>query len=290
MLIGHQDLQAQSQDWIKDVTTSTFVKDVLEASLKKPVLVEFWAPWCSACKTLMPILEKLAQEAKGQWILAKVNVETNPQIKTQLQIQGLPTVYLFQSGRPIDGFMGVTSETQVRQFLTSHRITFPEPQGDPIAEAESLWNQELFEQAIHFLTPYLDQNPQEQKGQRLLILCLYALGQREQAQELFLALPRPLPQDISHLEFLFELIAKGKTQNAPADTSSRDLQTLYDLSLHQFAKGTFSQAMDTLIKLLTIDKEWPEARQTLLKMINVIGIDHPLSHCIRRQLSTILFA
>ena len=109
--------QAGAGDLIKDTTTASFMKDVVEASRSTPVLVDFWAAWCGPCKQLTPILEKVVKSYNGKVRLVKVNVDEHPAIAGQLRIQSLPTVYAFRDGRPLDGFMGAQPESAVRAFV-----------------------------------------------------------------------------------------------------------------------------------------------------------------------------
>lgn len=109
--------QAPAGDIIKDVTLATFAKDVLEASRKVPVLVDFWATWCEPCKQLTPILEKVVRGYGGKVRLAKVNIDQNQTLAGQLRIQSIPTVYAFRDGRPLDGFQGAQPESAVKAFI-----------------------------------------------------------------------------------------------------------------------------------------------------------------------------
>src|SRR5687768_12493278 len=102
---------------IKDTTTQTFVKDVVEESKKQPVLVDFWAPWCGPCKQLTPIIEKAVRAAGGKVKLVKMNIDEHPQVAGQLGVQSIPAVFAFSQGRPIDGFMGALPESQVKAFI-----------------------------------------------------------------------------------------------------------------------------------------------------------------------------
>ena len=100
-------------DLVKDTTTQTFMKDVIEESKRQPVLVDFWAPWCGPCKQLTPILEKAVNAAKGKVKLAKMNIDEHPAIPGQLGIQSIPAVIAFSNGQPVDGFMGALPESQI---------------------------------------------------------------------------------------------------------------------------------------------------------------------------------
>src|SRR6202140_3035578 len=104
-------------DLIKETTTQTFVKDVIEESKRQPVLIDFWAPWCGPCKQLTPILEKVVRAAKGKVKLVKMNIDEHPAIPGQMGIQSIPAVIAFVNGQPADGLMGALPEGQVTAFI-----------------------------------------------------------------------------------------------------------------------------------------------------------------------------
>ena len=108
---------AAADSFVKDTTTQTFVKDVIEESKRQPVLVDFWAPWCGPCKQLTPVLEKAVKAAKGKVKLVKMNIDEHPAIPGQMGIQSIPAVIAFANGQPADGFMGALPESQVVAFL-----------------------------------------------------------------------------------------------------------------------------------------------------------------------------
>ena len=115
---------------IKDTTTQTFVKDVIEESKRQPVLIDFWAPWCGPCKQLTPSLEKAVRAAKGKVKLVKMNIDEHPAIPGQMGIQSIPAVIAFVNGQPADGFMGAVPESQVTAFIDKLTQGMPSPEGD----------------------------------------------------------------------------------------------------------------------------------------------------------------
>src|ERR1700737_1630073 len=129
--IAEQGIGAAPQaaaDLIKETTTQTFVRDVIEESKRQPGLIDFWAPWCGPCRQLTPILEKAVRAAKGKVKLVKMNIDDHPSIPGQMGIQSIPAVIAFANGQPADGFMGAVPESQVNDFIA--RITKDAVAGD----------------------------------------------------------------------------------------------------------------------------------------------------------------
>src|SRR5580658_7670025 len=129
--------EIKASSTVKDVTTASFREDVIAASTRQPVLVDFWAPWCGPCKQLGPVLEKAVAASGGKVKLVKMNIDDHPQIAGQLGIQSIPAVIAFDKGQPIDGFMGALPETQVRGFVERLVGPLTGAADDLIAEAEA---------------------------------------------------------------------------------------------------------------------------------------------------------
>src|SRR5271156_453910 len=120
---------------VKETTTASFAADVVAESMRQPVLVDFWAPWCEPCKQLTPLLEKVVKSAGGKVKLVKMNIDEHPQIAGRLGVRSIPAVFAFQKQQPVDGFVGVLPESQIRGFI--ERLVGPLGGNDLLAEAES---------------------------------------------------------------------------------------------------------------------------------------------------------
>jgi putative thioredoxin len=169
---------------IVDVTTQTFVQEVVERSRTTPVLVDLWATWCGPCKTLGPVLEKLAREMHGRFVLAKVDIDQNPEIADAFQVQSVPTVILLVGGRPVDGFVGAQPEAKIREILARH----VGPLVDPLVEALELEKAGKPEEALRKVEVLAAKSPPHPLSAAQRARLLLVVGRSEEGERALAAL------------------------------------------------------------------------------------------------------
>jgi putative thioredoxin len=286
---------------VKDTTTQTFVKDVIEESKRQPVLVDFWAEWCGPCKQLTPVLEKVVRAAKGKVKLVKMDIDKHPAIPGQLGIQSIPAVFAFVNGQPVDGFMGALPEAQVTAFierLTKDRIGGEEKDllkaadaalaaGDA-AGAADLYGQILAEDAA---------NVAALAG---LARSYVATGAIEQAKQTLALVPEAKRNEtpVAAARAALELAEQAKSvgpieeleQKVKADPL--DHQARFDLAVAMNGKNRRQEAVDHLIEIVRRDRKWNEdgARKQLVQFFEAWGPTDEATVNGRKRLSSILFA
>ncbi|MEA2842273.1 MAG: putative thioredoxin, partial [Methylobacteriaceae bacterium] len=189
---------------VKDTTTTSFREDVLTDSLRQPVLVDFWAPWCGPCKQLTPVIERVVKSTQGKVKLVKMNIDEHPQIPGQLGIKSIPAVIAFQRGQPVDGFMGALPESQVKQFV--ERLIGPLGAGEEeFAAAEASLKVGDAEGAADIYRALLEDDPAEPRALGGLAQALVALGETDAARELLDSAPTANHTAISAARAALEL-------------------------------------------------------------------------------------
>ncbi|MDZ4349988.1 MAG: thioredoxin [Xanthomonadaceae bacterium] len=284
--------------YIRDVTTDQFDAEVVQRSLKGPVLVDFWAPWCGPCQQLIPVLEKLAEDYNGAFVLTKVNVDTEQQLAVALQIKSVPTVMLVKDGQLVDGFPGALPESQVREFLAHHGVVpaeaaevaeevqlEPEPPADPADE-------------VARLAAAIEAEPDKQELKLDLALALLRIGESDQARTLLDSLSADLAADDrakrAHAQLDF---ASALKDAPPAGELERRLQADPDdhaarrlLGIGLIVAGQNEAGLVQLLELLRRDRDWSGGlpRKALLAAFQVID-DPDMVSGARRQMASILF-
>ncbi len=280
---------------IVEANEQNFQQTILESSMQQPVLVDFWADWCGPCKSLMPILEKLADEYDGAFKLAKVNSDENQQLAAQAGVRSLPTVMLFDQGRPVDMFNGALPEGEVRAFLEKHDIHSAVDQRLP--QAEMLLQSGDTDGAIELLNQLVAEDGQN--GDALLLLARAAVqkGENDSATSLLEQLPdeharKPEAAQIKGMiHFTREVDASRDFAELAAAVAAGDAdsETRYQHALQLCLQGQFEPALEALLKLMLDDREYGDdaARKLLINIFDVLGSD-PLVNQYRRRMFALL--
>jgi putative thioredoxin len=282
---------------VKETTTATFREDVLTDSLRQPVLVDFWAPWCGPCKQLTPVIEKVVKSAGGKVKLVKMNIDEHPQIAGQLGIKSIPAVIAFQRGQPIDGFMGALPESQVKQFV--ERLIGPLGAGDEeFAEAEAALKAGDVEAAADIYRALLEEDPAEPRALGGLAQALVALGEMEAARQLLDSAPAGNHTAISAARAALELAEQASNVGDLAGLEAAlaknpgDHQARFNLAVALNANGRRDEAANRLLEIIKADRNWNDdgARKQLVQFFEAWGPMDPATLAARRKLSTLLFS
>lgn len=233
-----------------DVTDATFQTEVLERSMTTPVVVDLWAPWCGPCKTLGPMIEKIVDETEGAVILAKVNVDENPQVSNAFRVQSIPAVYAVNGGQIVDGFIGAQPEAEIRAFISRlapgagapSEIDLLVAQGDEASLRQALELEADHEAAVTALAALLIDD-----------------GRTEEALALL--------------------------ERIPASEEGRRLAALARTGVDAAATDVGAR----LAELLPMVKADDEARQEYVDLLEVLGPSHPDTAAWRRKLSSALY-
>jgi putative thioredoxin len=286
---------------IKDTTTQAFMADVVQESMKQPVLVDFWAEWCGPCKQLGPMLEKAVVAAKGKVKLVKMDIDKYPQIAGQLGVQSIPAVFAFSKGQPVDGFMGAVPESQIKEFIA--RIAGPG--GDPdteavLADAEALLNDGEGAAAAQLFAQIFEQDPENLKAIAGLTRCAIAAGELEQAKATLSLTPKGKENDpvIGSARAALELAEQtsdvgdlqGLARQVEADP--KNFQARFDYALALAAANKREEAVDQLLDIARRDRKWEDdgARKQLVQFFEAWGPMDESTIYGRRRLSSILFS
>jgi putative thioredoxin len=287
---------------IKEVTTANFKAEVLTASIKQPVLVDFWAPWCGPCKQLAPVLEKAVADSKGKVTLVKMNIDEHPQIAGQLGIQSIPAVIAFDRGQPVDGFMGALPDSQVRGFI--ERLVGPLTGGSDelIAQAEAATASGDADLAAELYSRVLAEDETNSKALGGLARLHVAAGDLESARGVLAMAAPPAPGKepepaiaaalaALHLAEQAETVGDLAPLQKALAANPDDHQARFDLAIALNAGGERDKAADELLTIIKRDRAWNDgaARKQLLQFFEAWGLMDKATVAARRKLSAIWF-
>jgi len=281
--------------YIHNVDMQNFQNLVLEKSINKPVLVDFWADWCQPCQTIMPMLAKLAEEYAGKFELAKVNADQEQELAAHFGIKSLPTMKLFYQGKIVDERLGAVPESDIRAMLDKHIVS----ESDQFMQAAMMaYEQGQAEKALEMLNHALAKDPDNADLKVTIAQMVHAEGDTESA----ITLLDSLDSEGSKLDAAIKLRAEIKLAEQLADLpdledieqrlvqNPLDLEALLHKSRHLSALGEYDDAMACLLTIVRTDRGFEEdiGRVSLLELFDLLGGEHPSVQSYRRKLFTLL--
>jgi putative thioredoxin len=288
---------------IKDVNEDTFMDDVIEASKSSPIVVDFWAPWCGPCKTLGPALEAEVKATNGKIKMVKIDIDQNQNLASQMRIQSIPAVFAFVDGQPIDGFMGAKAPSELKAFIEKLLEKVTDDEGDlseAIAVADEMLEAEEFDDAAETFEAILGEDPNSSLAFIGLFKSKMGAKKISDAKKMLEEIPDTLKNkpEILALQAQIELTNQAEGIGELNDlrkllsTDVNNHQVRFDLALALFTKGETSEAIQELLTIFRVDKEWNDdaARQQLFKFFDILGGEDPITLSGRRQLASMLFA
>lgn len=280
---------------IVDIDESNAQQLLIEESHNRPVVVDFWADWCGPCKQLMPVLEKLANEYAGAFLLAKVNADEQQMLASQLGVRSLPTVMIIKDGQPIDGFAGAQPEAAVREILQKH---LPSPWDAKVAEATELLDAGNMAEAVALL-----RSAWEESNKLTEVTLAYAgaliEANRLDDAEAVLGDIRMADQDAHYEQLMAQIELKREAADSPEvkaleealanDESNHEIRV--KLAVQLTTTGRYRDALEHLLTVLRIDRDWNngEAKRLFLDTLATIGKGDPLAAEYQRKLFSILY-
>jgi putative thioredoxin len=284
-----------TSEHIVDVTMANARETLIDASFERPVLIDFWADWCGPCKSLMPILEKLAVEYAGQFLLARVDCDREQAIAAQFNVRSLPTVMLMKDGQPVDGFSGALPESEVRTLLEKY---LPKPWDLLLEQARAQAGAGDLGAALALLGRAWEESRKRADIGIELASVLVQLNRLDEAQEQLGAI-RLADRDQAHQQVQAQLDLRRQAAKTPeiqqlevALAQQPDsLELRYQLALANNAGQQHREALELLVEILRRDRDFNDgaARKTLLDIIATLGNSDPLAKEYQRRLFSLLY-
>jgi putative thioredoxin len=276
-----------SSNFIVDVSESDFEYEVLSYSQNTPVVVEYWATWCQPCKRLGPLLEQLAQEAQGNFRLARVDVDANPNLALRYGVRSVPTVKAISQGQVVGEFAGLQPEPRVREFLA--RLAPPSEAALSLEKANSLLADRQWAEAEAQFRELEENNANQPPV--LLGLVKALLAQAKSSEALFILNYFPASREYNSAEVLrplAEALQKLEKNELPDET---ELDAMFQNSVRLAKRGNHEAALDGLLDIIRQQKRYrnDRARQVLLGILELYSIEDQLSRQYRAELASVLF-
>ena len=283
-------------EWIFDTDEEGFDRRVVEASRSTPVLVDFWAAWCGPCRMLTPVLEDVVEELEGKVLLAKVNVDQNPNLASRFGIQTIPAVHALVNGEIANSFVGLLPEASVRAFVES---LVPTPADRLSAEAVEREGRKDWPAALQKYRDALADDPKHPMGLIGQFRCLVELKKWTEADVAYQAMPGPLQmeEEVFSLKNRMDLL-RGADTGASADPLQQrirlnpdDLEARYELAALEAAQGRYREALEECLVIVKKNRKFREdgGRKLMLQIFDLMEPRSPLAEEYREKLTRVIF-
>ena len=281
---------------IIDVTEVDFENKVLEESLKRLVVVDFWAPWCEPCKQLTPVLEKIISSFQDKIVLAKINIDENQQIASQLRIQSIPTVFAFKDKQVVNAFQGVVPETEIIKFLEKSIGEKLNNIDDFYSQIRTLFNDKKFLEAKDLLEAFIIENPEEVVGVCMYAESLISLNEINLADDFLNSLNDEISKKEKVKKIKQRIILIKETDKGPSleklnedlIKTPGDLDIVFKISDTHFTNNNFDSCFEMLLNYYPKNKE--KIKSKILGYFDVLGFEHESTILYRKKLSSIMFS
>ena len=292
---------APATDLIKDGTEASFLVDVIEQSKTVPVIVDFWATWCGPCKTLTPALEAAVVAAKGRVKLVKIDVDKAQGLSGQLRIQSIPTVYAFWQGQPVDGFQGAVAGSEIKKFIATVAAMGGEEGGlaDALEAAEQMLSEGAAADAAETFAAILAEEAENAAAYGGLVRAYLAIDDLDKAEAFANAAPAKIADssEVTAAKAQIELARQAASAGPETDLRAAlahdpaNPQVMFDFATALHANGKVQEAVDTLLDLFKLDREWNNsaAKAQLFTIFGALKPQDPIVLTGRRRLSSMIF-
>ena len=282
-----------------DINQDQFIEKVIEKSKSTPVIVDFWAPWCGPCKQLTPILEKLVNKKNGKIILAKINVDENQSIASQLNIQSIPTVYGFVDGRPIDAFQGAQPESKIEAMIDKLIDATPGNELPRLLEeAGVLFKDQKFDEALKAYENLIVSYPGNPIAVIGLLRCFVQLKKYNEAKEIL----DSLDEELLHNEEIVKVKKLLSSLDGADESDINELKSMvlqepnnkekrFELAEKYLLSNQIEIGFNELLYLFDQDSKWNDeaAKKKLLEYFDLLGFNDPNVLEARKKLSSLMF-